>query len=242
MAMTFDQSKLGRHIELAERQASPVGLRGEGPIVPAEADPPRPGDRQQQRTGPVVPQPHGVVESVTGQQVSRVAERHVDDLPTGPGQDARPPTGHPVPDVDLAIVARGREPPSVEMPRQSLDTSRCMPARALIGLRKRQATQKLTRLQVEEPHDRGIDGRHSQDMTLGLHRHRRGPHAHFQSPGAPDPCLDRTGAPAGPAFRSRPRRRDSSKDQCVAQSLRERSGSAPARSRFQRTADPITVS
>ena len=122
MMTAFGPPKLGGHVEVAEGQASALTLRGESPIVPAEADPARRrGIVKSNAAGPMVPQPDGLVTTVAGQEVSRVAERRPRRPPVVADQDLRLTTGQPVPDVDLEVVARGRQPFSVRMPRQSLD-------------------------------------------------------------------------------------------------------------------------
>src|SRR5262249_12427489 len=73
---------------------------------------------------------------------------------------------------DLVVVARGCQERPIGMPSESLDASSCMSARPFIDLQMSQLIQELTRLLIEEPHDRWFDRRDRQDMTLGLHRHR----------------------------------------------------------------------
>src|SRR5262249_9456032 len=137
-AMALEQSKLSRHVKRAKRQASSVGLGGKSPIIPTKANPPRPRDRQQQRAGPVVPEADGLVMTVARQELARVAERNVGDLPGVASQDARLAADEPVPDVDLAIVARGCKQFSIGMPRQGLDARGCGRVRLRIGSCMRQ--------------------------------------------------------------------------------------------------------
>ena len=103
----------------------------------------------------------------------------------------------------------------------------------------RQRIQELTRLQVEEPDDRGIDGGDGQDTTLGLHRHRRRQDAHVQGLElAARAQIEPAHAPV-PRPDHRDPRLDSAKDHAEEQSLTERSGRAAGFSRSQTNAGPV---
>src|SRR5262249_38675697 len=107
-------------------------------------NPARPGDGQEQRARPMVPESDRLVMAVAGQEVPRVAVGHVGDLPTVAGQDTPLPRRHPVPYVDLVVVAGGRKEFPVRMPRHCLDASGfMMPARPIIGGRMPERTQEL---------------------------------------------------------------------------------------------------